>query len=104
MAAASTWRETMKASASPECANASNRSTGGFRSKAPRTSAPSSPSNSPLANYFNSSPHHLPMPPAKAAPGKIRVLIADDHVTVLEGLASIIGRQKDMTVVAQAAD
>jgi hypothetical protein len=24
---------------------------------------------------------------------KIRVLIADDHVTVLEGLAAIIGRQ-----------
>jgi len=35
---------------------------------------------------------------------KIRVLIADDHVTVLEGLAAIIGRQPDMTVVAQAAD
>ncbi len=36
--------------------------------------------------------------------GKIRVLIADDHVTVLEGLAAIIGRQPDMIVVAQAAD
>jgi DNA-binding NarL/FixJ family response regulator len=35
---------------------------------------------------------------------KIRVLIADDHVTVLEGLAAIIGRQPDMVVVAQAAD
>jgi len=35
---------------------------------------------------------------------KIRVLIADDHVTVLEGLAAIIGRQPDMTVVGQAAD
>ena len=35
---------------------------------------------------------------------KIRVLIADDHVTVLEGLAAIIGRQPDMTVVAEAAD
>ncbi|MEI9892560.1 MAG: response regulator transcription factor [Chthoniobacter sp.] len=41
---------------------------------------------------------------AGAAPEKIRVLIADDHVTVLEGLAAIIGRQPDMTVVAQAAD
>lgn len=34
----------------------------------------------------------------------IRVLIADDHVTVLEGLAAIIGRQPDMCVVAQASD
>ncbi|NAW63698.1 response regulator [Photobacterium halotolerans] len=34
----------------------------------------------------------------------IRVLIADDHVTVLEGLAAIIGRQQDMCVVAQASD
>ena len=32
----------------------------------------------------------------------IRVLIADDHVTVLEGLAAIIGRQADMQVVAEA--
>ncbi len=39
-----------------------------------------------------------------AEPDKIRVLIADDHVTVLEGLAAIIGRQPDMVVVAQAAD
>jgi DNA-binding NarL/FixJ family response regulator len=36
--------------------------------------------------------------------GKIRVLIADDHVTVLEGLVAIIGRQKDMVVVAQASN
>jgi DNA-binding NarL/FixJ family response regulator len=35
---------------------------------------------------------------------RIRVLIADDHVTVLEGLAAIIGRQGDMKVVAEAAD
>jgi two-component system NarL family response regulator len=35
---------------------------------------------------------------------KIRVLIADDHVTVLEGLAAIIGRQPDMKVVAEAAN
>lgn len=33
-----------------------------------------------------------------------RVLIADDHVTVREGLAAIIGRQADMTMVAQAAN
>lgn len=37
-----------------------------------------------------------------AAP--IRILIADDHVMVLEGLVAIIGRQPDMTVVAEAAD
>ena len=35
---------------------------------------------------------------------RIRVLIADDHVTVLEGLSAIIGRQADMKVVAQAAN
>src|SRR5437867_10481891 len=35
---------------------------------------------------------------------KIRVLVADDHVTVLEGLAAIIGRQSDMIVVAQASN
>jgi two-component system NarL family response regulator len=35
---------------------------------------------------------------------RIRVLIADDHVTVLEGLAAIIGRQMDMEVVAEAAN
>jgi two-component system NarL family response regulator len=35
---------------------------------------------------------------------KIRVLIADDHVTVLEGLAAIISRQPDMAVVAEASD
>jgi DNA-binding NarL/FixJ family response regulator len=47
-----------------------------------------------------------PASPARtiARADKIRVLIADDHVTVLEGLASIIGRQPDMKVVAEAAD
>jgi two-component system NarL family response regulator len=39
-----------------------------------------------------------------AAADKIRVLIADDHVTVTAGLASIIGLQADMTVVAETAD
>jgi len=34
---------------------------------------------------------------------KIRVLIADDHVTVREGLAAMIGRQPDMLVVGEAA-
>jgi len=35
---------------------------------------------------------------------KIRVLIADDHTTVLAGLVSIIGMQPDMVVVAEAAN
>jgi DNA-binding NarL/FixJ family response regulator len=35
---------------------------------------------------------------------KIRVLIADDHTTVLAGLASMIGLQPDMAVVAQATN
>jgi two-component system NarL family response regulator len=38
-----------------------------------------------------------------AGTGKIHVLLADDHVTVREGLAAIIGRQTDMTVVGEAA-
>jgi len=35
---------------------------------------------------------------------KLRVLIADDHTTVLAGLVSIIGMQPDMVVVAEAAN
>ncbi len=42
--------------------------------------------------------------PPKAPASAIRVLIADDHVSVLEGLAAIIGRQPDMSVVAEAAN
>jgi two-component system NarL family response regulator len=42
-----------------------------------------------------------PAPPL--LPSRIRVLIADDHVTVREGLAAIIGRQPDMAMVAEAA-
>ena len=44
-----------------------------------------------------------PPSPANVAP-RIRVLIADDHVTVLEGLTAIIGRQPDMLVAAAAAN
>jgi DNA-binding NarL/FixJ family response regulator len=40
----------------------------------------------------------------KSSDEKIRVLIADDHVTVLAGLAAIIGLQSDMLVVAEAAN
>lgn len=35
---------------------------------------------------------------------KIRVLIADDHLIVLEGIVAIITRQPDMMVVAEASD
>src|SRR5258705_13031796 len=35
---------------------------------------------------------------------KMRILVADDHTTVLAGLASIIGMQPDMLVVAEAAN
>ncbi len=41
--------------------------------------------------------------PPRSSP-LIRVLIADDHVTVREGLAAIIGRQPDMVVAAEAAN
>jgi len=46
--------------------------------------------------------HGSRTPPPTSPP--IRVLIADDHVTVREGLAAIIGRQPDMVVTAEAAD
>ena len=56
----------------------------------------------------NRPPHVAPSPPrigaSKPGTDKIRVLIADDHVTVTAGLASIIGLQGDMTVVAEAAN
>lgn len=38
------------------------------------------------------------------SPERIRILIADDHFTVLEGLAAIINRQPDMLVTGQAGD
>jgi two-component system NarL family response regulator len=43
-----------------------------------------------------------PLKPAGAA--KIRILIADDHPVVREGLAVLINRSPDMRVVAEAAD
>jgi DNA-binding NarL/FixJ family response regulator len=44
--------------------------------------------------------------PALRNPGtdKIRVLIADDHVTVTAGLVAIIGMQPDMVVIAEATN
>ena len=35
---------------------------------------------------------------------RIRIIVADDHVTVLEGLVAIIGRQSDMEVLAAASN
>src|SRR5262249_55843715 len=35
---------------------------------------------------------------------KIRLLIADDHALIREGLAATIARQRDMLVVSQAAN
>lgn len=43
-------------------------------------------------------------PAASTRHPKIRVLVADDHVTVLEGLVAMVGRQTDMEVTAQAAN
>jgi len=42
--------------------------------------------------------------PEPGEPHRIRILIADDHIVVLEGLIAIIGRQSDMTVVGQASN
>ncbi|MGH8260365.1 MAG: response regulator [Steroidobacteraceae bacterium] len=39
-----------------------------------------------------------------AAVRKIRVILADDHPVVRDGLAAIVNRQSDMEVVAEAAD
>jgi len=47
---------------------------------------------------------HAGRPQMGGRADRIRVLIADDHVTVLEGLAAIIGRQTDMEVVAEASN
>ena len=42
--------------------------------------------------------------PRAAKREQIRLLVADDHVLILEGLTAAIGRQEDMRVVAKAAD
>jgi two-component system, NarL family, response regulator len=38
------------------------------------------------------------------APAKIRVILADDHPVVRDGLAAIVNQQPDMQVVAEAGD
>ena len=40
----------------------------------------------------------------KTTEAPFRILIADDHAIVREGLASVIGRQADMRVVGQATN
>jgi two-component system NarL family response regulator len=41
---------------------------------------------------------------SKAVTPKIRVILADDHPVVRDGLANIVNQQKDMEVVAEAED
>ena len=38
------------------------------------------------------------------APGTIRILLADDHETVREGLTHLLNAQSDMNVIGEAAD
>lgn len=38
----------------------------------------------------------------KTSTGKIRILFADDHQIVREGLTRLVGREKDLTIVAEA--
>ncbi len=49
-------------------------------------------------------PSHSRLGVGSAGVDKIRVLIADDHVTVTAGLATIIGMQPDMMVIAEGAN
>jgi hypothetical protein len=45
----------------------------------------------------------LPIPVLKATRRQIRVLTVDEHQLVQEGLAAMINREEDMTVVATAS-
>ncbi len=63
------------------------------------TGAPKAQSHSLAANPSDS--RHRAQ---TAGADRIRVLIADDHVTVTAGLASIIGMQSDMMVIAEGAN
>jgi len=52
----------------------------------------------PQLNYTQSRKRFLPhMTP-------IRILLADDHTVVRDGLRAMLERESDMTVVAEAAD
>jgi PAS domain S-box-containing protein len=52
--------------------------------------------NRPLETHY--------MDPATREQNRLRILIADDHEIVREGLASLLSEQKDMEVVAQAGN
>src|SRR4051812_25147913 len=81
------WRPA--ASGWPACASAPPP-WGPWPSRAAPATAPPWPSPSPARSF--------PMP------DRIRVLIVDDHKVVRVGLATMIGRERDMEVVAEAAD
>jgi two-component system NarL family response regulator len=49
-------------------------------------------------------PQNSPSPTPDVQDTRIRVLIADDHAVVREGLVAMINRQPDMRVVAEAPD
>ncbi|MGH8651841.1 MAG: response regulator [Gammaproteobacteria bacterium] len=54
---------------------------------------------------MNSSSSDAPgVPEAGSALRTIRILIADDHVVVREGLVAIVNRQSDMAVVGEASN
>ncbi len=66
-----------------------------------------------MAGGENSNGAHGPTSNGRASPAgnggasaarKIRVILADDHPVVRDGLAAIVNRQPDMEVVAEAAD
>lgn len=57
----------------------------------------------PLATPIMSNYRKSPAMPGKS-PNVIRVLLAEDHIVVRDGLAAIINQEDDMTVVAEAGD
>jgi DNA-binding NarL/FixJ family response regulator len=52
----------------------------------------------------SSSPDSPGVPQPGSALSKIRILIADDHLVVREGLVAILNRQSDMAVIGEAGD
>ena len=46
----------------------------------------------------------MPKSSSKLIPGKIRVLIADDHPVIRHGLCTILQSEKDIQIVGEAAD
>ncbi|HSW51428.1 MAG TPA: response regulator, partial [Bryobacteraceae bacterium] len=55
----------------------------------------------PLAD---SGPGTVPLPQSTSCKGRIRVLIADDHAIILEGLTVMLSKEPDIEVVGQARD